>query len=69
MNAFVRRHVAVLLEQVKIILEFLDAEVAMQPEPDLVCQKCEGPLRQALVDGKPGLICGECNVPVPGEGG
>lgn len=70
MNELVRRQVAVLLAQVQLLAALLDAEAVPEPEPgEPACARCEGALREAVVDGEAGLICGECNTPATAEGG
>lgn len=72
MNEIVRRQVSLLLQQVQLLAALLDADLGPPGDEALAeggaCPRCEGPLREVVIDGQAGLICAECNTPASAEG-
>ena len=56
------RFLADLLDAADGLIDAADGLIVAEPAATQ-CLKCEGPLREVVIDGKPGLICGECNTP------
>ena len=58
----VHRQIAQQLRFLADLSDAADGLIVAEPAATQ-CLKCEGPLREVVIDGKPGLICGECNTP------